>query len=601
MQYIFALCYQQPLLFQLLTIKRAGDDDGLEWCWPLGSEIKRTFVVCSRYMMISYALIFIAIRLHVASSLVSNSWGSRRRHFSPYRAPLQSIPSITQKLTSSWTNNRIDIPKVVYGSSNIRLQSHDNIKNDIIIDDDDIPQNNDEEQTRRSFLSSSLISTSIIFGSSTIANARGLVRFPCKEPLLNTYHFMRCGLSELEIEDIWSTNPLFLTNREAALSELGDEQVREACRYIKEYASQPTVVRYSLAAASIDSANIVGDELKIGRDRLVPEFNYMDPRAIGGWDGSQLNATEEAVWAMDVDEGGPNGKGGKPPSNEDGTPAETLSNQVVRLTNLMSVLETLYSGDTILLVFPDGTGPALLSCLIGGIPLNRVHELQFNPGEVRANVDYTSINTLASRPPPQSYLDILQRGREELKELRENPELVRNVKDIEYEREREAEMKELEKKKEEAKAKQLELERKKKEKILQRQNQTKNEIDFGSLGIVGAGITGATVFASVTLGGNETETKEDLTDATSNTTDIGSATLNSTSTVVSTPSDEETLRVDDQPIEDEDDDIPSTFDDIINEEDVVKISSAAASETYEDDWLSSISDIMNEDDKDAFQ
>ena len=531
-------------------------------------------------MMISYALILIAIRLHVVSSLVLNSWGSRRRHFLPHRA-LQSI----QNQHTSCTNN-------------IPLQSHGNIQNI----DDDIPPNEDSEQTRRSFLSSSsLISSSIILGSSnpstTIANARGLVRFPCKEPLLNTYHFMRCGLSELEIEDIWSTNPLFLTNREAALSELGDEQVREACRFIKENASQPTVVRYSLAAASIDSANIVGDELKIGRDRLVPEFNYMDPRAIGGWDGSQLNATEEAVWAMDVDEGGPNGKGGKPPSNEDGTPAETLSNQVVRLQNLMSVLETLYSGDTILLVFPDGTGPALLSCLIGGIPLNRVHELQYQPGEVRINVDYTSINALASRPPTRSYLDILDRGRAELKELRANPDLLRNVKDIQYEKEREAELKELEKKKEEAKAKQLELERKKKEKRLQRQNQTKNEIDFGSLGVLGAAIAGATVFASVTLGGDEIE--KDIIDATSNTTDIGSETLNSTSTVVSTPSDEETLRVDNQPIEDEDDDIPSAYDDIINEEEVVKISSAGFQ--YEDDWLSSISDIMNEDDKDAFQ
>ena len=259
------------------------------------------------------------------------------------------------------------------------------------------------------------------------------------------------------------------------------------------------------------------------------------------------------------------------------------------------------SGDTILLVFPDGTGPALLSCLIGGIPLNRVHELQYQPGEVRTNVNYDSINTLASRPPSQSYLDILQRGRVELKELRANPDMLRNVKDLEYEQEREAELKELEKKKEEAKAKQLEVERKKKEKMLQRKNQTRNEIDFGSLGFAGAGVAGATVFASVTLGSNETETEEDVIDATSNTTDIGSETLNSTSTVVSTPSDEETLRVDDQPIEDEDDDVPSAYGDIINEEVVTKISSAAAAETYEDDWLSSISDIMNEDDKDAFQ
>ncbi len=71
----------------------------------------------------------------------------------------------------------------------------------------------------------------------------------------------------------------------------------------------PTVVRYSLAAASVNSANLVGEELRVGRDRLVPEFNYMDPRAIGGWDFAQLNATEEAVWALDADEAGTYGKG----------------------------------------------------------------------------------------------------------------------------------------------------------------------------------------------------------------------------------------------------------------------------------------------------
>ena len=98
------------------------------------------------------------------------------------------------------------------------------------------------------------------------------------------------------------------------MSELGAEQVKEACRYIKSSGvSSPTVVRYSLAAASIDSANIIGEELRVGRDMLVPEFNYMDPRAIGAWDFAELNATEEAVWAMDADEGGVSGRGGRPP------------------------------------------------------------------------------------------------------------------------------------------------------------------------------------------------------------------------------------------------------------------------------------------------
>ncbi|KAL7470284.1 hypothetical protein ACHAXS_010512, partial [Conticribra weissflogii] len=290
--------------------------------------------------------------------------------------------------------------------------------------------NTENDQTRRAFLSRAAFSISggsAVLGTifPTEANARGLVLFPCREPLLNSYHFMRAGASLLEVEDVWSTNPLFLTNREAALSELGERQVLESCKFLKETGSSPTVVRYSLAAASVDSANKIGDELKIGRDRLVPEFNYLDPRAIGGWDFAALNATEEAVWALDADEAGPSGRGGKPPPNEDGTPAETLSDQVVRLTNLMSVL----------LVFPDGTGPALLSCLIGGIPLNRVHEFNYKPGEIRCDIDYNSVNAMSSQPPSQAYYDILQRGRIELKQLRENSNITRNTKDLKFEEE----------------------------------------------------------------------------------------------------------------------------------------------------------------------
>jgi hypothetical protein len=140
--------------------------------------------------------------------------------------------------------------------------------------------------SRRSFVRSGFISLSTAITGSTLlgrkAGARGLVTFPCNERLLNTYHFMRAGSSLLEVEDVWSTNPLFLTNREAALSEQGENEVRRACNLLKRTGITPTIVRYSLAASSIDTANIVGEEFKIGRDRLVPEFNYMDPRAIGG-------------------------------------------------------------------------------------------------------------------------------------------------------------------------------------------------------------------------------------------------------------------------------------------------------------------------------
>ena len=140
------------------------------------------------------------------------------------------------------------------------------------------------------------------------SQAMGLVQFPCREPFMNTYHFMRAGQNLMEADDIWSTNPLFLTNREAALSSEGVKQVEAASQVLKEQDIVPSVIRYSLAASAMDTADILGSELQVGRNRLVPEFNFMDPRAVGRWDMLPLSSTEAAVWAMDADEAGAEGR-----------------------------------------------------------------------------------------------------------------------------------------------------------------------------------------------------------------------------------------------------------------------------------------------------
>jgi broad specificity phosphatase PhoE len=271
---------------------------------------------------------------------------------------------------------------------------------------------------RRNFLGSILAGTSFLLPPA--AQARGLVQFPCAE-LGNTYHFIRAGESLMEEENIWSTNPLFLTNRDSALSDEGISQVEATCQYLKEIDINPTIVMYSLAASSMDTANIIGRELRLGRDRLVPEFTYLDPRAIGMWDCGTLSSTEAAVWAMDNDEAGAYGRGARPPPNEDGTPNETLDNQSTRLRQLLSLMETQYSGDTVLLVFPDGTGPALLSAMIAGIPYNRVHELNLRPGEIRLDVNMKSTKELLNSGtlmPTEDYKAKLAEGRQELKRLR---------------------------------------------------------------------------------------------------------------------------------------------------------------------------------------
>jgi len=171
---------------------------------------------------------------------------------------------------------------------------------------------------------------------SSPASAAGLVMFPCTKPLFNQYIFMRSGTTLLEEEDIWSTNPLFLTNRESGLSEKGREEVEDACRKLESLNIQPSVIKYSFAASSMDTAEIAKNSLKIGQNRVVPEFNFMDPRAIGKWDMMSYSQTLPAVMAMDELEAGISGEGGRPPPNDDGTPHETLKDNSVRLQQLMS-------------------------------------------------------------------------------------------------------------------------------------------------------------------------------------------------------------------------------------------------------------------------
>jgi broad specificity phosphatase PhoE len=301
----------------------------------------------------------------------------------------------------------------------------------------------DNQQRRRIIgVAISLLNSLYVLGggSAPSAQARGLVQFPLKEPLLNTYHLLRAGTSLLDERDIYSTNPLFLTNRDDALSPSGQEQIVNACQLLKSPSNHllPTVVRFSLAACCVDTANVVARELKLGRDRVVAEYTYLDPRAVGKWDMLSRAVAEPAVWALDNDTAGPDGTAGRPPPNEDGTPHETLSDAAVRLRQLMSVLETLYSGDTILLIFPDGTGPALLSCLMAGIPLNCVHELEFTSGELRINVTPESTRELwATRRDSAEYQETIAKGRVALKQLQStSPDTIVSKMDQQIEAER---------------------------------------------------------------------------------------------------------------------------------------------------------------------
>jgi hypothetical protein len=103
-------------------------------------------------------------------------------------------------------------------------------------------------------------------------------------------------------------------------------------------------------------------------------------------------------------------------------------------------LETQFSGDNIVLVFPDGSSPALLSAMIAGVPYNKAHVLEFAPGEIRLDVTMAPTLKLYEAKLKENagkYNALIAEGKVELERLRSmKVEDIVSKKDMLIEKER---------------------------------------------------------------------------------------------------------------------------------------------------------------------
>ncbi len=78
-----------------------------------------------------------------------------------------------------------------------------------------------------------------------------------------------------------------------------------------------------------------------------------------------------------------------------------------------------------MVIFPDGTGPALMSCMIAGIPFSDVHALEYDPGEIRLDITPESVMALyQKRKDDPAYLAAIEEGKVRLAELRQQRTIV---------------------------------------------------------------------------------------------------------------------------------------------------------------------------------
>ena len=172
------------------------------------------------FMLATAVVVVLSCSLHLASAFT-----------------VARLSSKHHVLGLSWTSKQQRLP-----SNRRRLQASRRH------DDDDDENTVDDPSRRQAFLAAALPTLSLL-GTPLPAHA-ALLQFPCPN-LKNRYHFMRAGLSELEAEDLYASNALFLTNRENALVDSNEARkpIIEACRIMRDAGQLPTLAYHSLAAS----------------------------------------------------------------------------------------------------------------------------------------------------------------------------------------------------------------------------------------------------------------------------------------------------------------------------------------------------------------
>jgi broad specificity phosphatase PhoE len=142
------------------------------------------------------------------------------------------------------------------------------------------------------------------------------------------------------------------------------------------------------------TAEIIASLAGIGRNRIVPELTFLDARGVGALDRGQPSEGEALLRQGEQgasQEGGGGSSGGgaywKPPKGSDGTPNESLFDVLVRMVQLLSLLETQYSGENVVIISPDSDNLSVLQAAVvggsGGEDLTQHYKWAFEPGEVR--------------------------------------------------------------------------------------------------------------------------------------------------------------------------------------------------------------------------
>ncbi|GJM93664.1 hypothetical protein PR202_ga10245 [Eleusine coracana subsp. coracana] len=198
------------------------------------------------------------------------------------------------------------------------------------------------------------------------AAARGLFRMP-PQRLANRYYLVRAGESMYEEQGVLHTNPVAKTSVDSGLSPAGLRQTARAALELQRIGAceDDCWIWPSITQRAYQAAEIIAAANGINRSHIVPEYSFLDARGLGAFEGKSLDTLPELYASDSIS------PDLKPPPISDGTPNESVADVFVRVTQLMSILETQYSGETVVIVSPDSDNLSILQAGLIGLDLRR--------------------------------------------------------------------------------------------------------------------------------------------------------------------------------------------------------------------------------------
>lgn len=161
----------------------------------------------------------------------------------------------------------------------------------------------------------------------------GMLIFPLPAPLKNNIVLVRSGESYADQEHRVETNPVKKLQQNNGLTAKGREDMHAVANKLAELDFSPSFIWTSNTERAYESARVLAEDLQLGQNRVVPEYSFLDARAMGTFENTNDAAAWEEVHKQDELQGGKY----RPPPANDGTPSESVSDVLVRANQVRTL------------------------------------------------------------------------------------------------------------------------------------------------------------------------------------------------------------------------------------------------------------------------